>query len=83
MLPKYLYAPLEYRISKIQEMYNDDYKDAKKHVLDSDKSRAAYYEVITNKAWGDRQNYDLCVNCSVGSERVVGVVCEYVEGRKL
>ena len=79
----FLYAPLEYRISKIQEMYNDDYKDAKKHVLDSDKSRAAYYEVITNKAWGDRQNYDLCVNCSVGSESVVGVVCEYVEGRKL
>lgn len=25
----FLYAPLEYRINKIQEMYNDNYKDAK------------------------------------------------------
>ena len=50
----FLYAPLEYRINKVEEMYNDTYQEAKKHVLDSDKSRASYYEVISNLSWGKK-----------------------------
>ena len=75
----FLYAPLEYRIDKIKEMYNDTYKDAKKHVLNSDKSRSTYYEVISNKKWGDKYNYDLCLNCEIGSEKIVKIICEYIE----
>lgn len=75
----FLYAPLEYRINKIQEMYNDSYKDAKKHVLDSDKSRASYYELITNQKWGNIENYDLCLNCEIGSEKIISVICDYIE----
>ena len=75
----FLYAPIEYRISKIQMMYNDNYNEARKHVLDSDRSRAAYYEVITNQLWGNRQNYDLCINCSIGSDKVVDLICEYIK----
>lgn len=48
----FLYVPLEYRINKIKEMYNDTYDKAKKHVLNSDRSRASYYEFITNQKWG-------------------------------
>ena len=77
----FLYAPLEYRINKIQEMYNDTYKEAKKHVMDSDKSRASYYEVITNQSWGDRQNYDLCLNCEIGNEKIIDIICDYIEKR--
>ena len=77
----FLYAPLEYRINKIQEMYKDNYKDAKKHVLDSDKSRAAYYEVITNQKWGNNENYDLCLNCEIGSEKAINIICDYIEKR--
>ena len=78
----FLYAPLEYRINKIQEMYNDNYKDAKRHVLDSDKSRSSYYEIITNQEWGNRQNYDLCINCNIGNEKVINIICEYIKNRK-
>ena len=78
----FLYAPLEYRINKIKEMYNDNYKDAKKHVLDSDKSRASYYEVITNQSWGNKENYDLCLNCKIGNDKVVDIICEYIELKK-
>ena len=77
----FLYAPIEYRIDKIKEMYNDTYKEAKKHVLDSDKSRSAYYEVITNQTWGKKENYDLCINCEIGSEKVIDIICEYVKNR--
>ena len=78
----FLYAPLEYRIKKVKEMYNDTYKDAKKHVLDSDKSRASYYEVISNQSWGKKENYDLCINCEIGNDKIVKVICEYIENKK-
>ncbi len=75
----FLYAPLEYRINKIKEMYKDTYDEAKKHVLNSDKSRASYYEVITNQKWGNIENYDLCINCDIGNEKTVDIICNYIE----
>lgn len=63
-------------------MYNDTYKEAKKHVLDSDRSRASYYEVISNQAWGKKENYDLCINCEIGNDNLVKVICEYIESKK-
>lgn len=75
----FLYAPIEYRISKVMEMYNDTEKNAKKHIQNSDKSRAEYYEVISNRAWGRRENYDLCVNCDIGNEKIVDLICGYVK----
>ena len=78
----FLYAPIEYRINKVKEMYNDTYDEAKKHVLDSDKSRASYYEVITNQKWGNIDNYDLCLNCEIGTEKAVNIICDYIEKYK-
>ena len=34
----------------------------KKYILDVDKHRARYYEFYTDQKWGDRKNYDICVN---------------------
>lgn len=75
----FLYAPKTYRINKIKEMYNDTYDEAKKHVLKSDKSRASYYEVITNQKWGDKENYDLCLNCKIGTQKTVNIICNYIQ----
>ena len=75
----FLYAPMEYRINKIMEMYSDTYNEAKRHILQSDKSRAAYYEVISNKIWGDKDNYDLCIDCSIGDKKVINIICSYVK----
>lgn len=75
----FLYAPVEYRINKVQEMYNDTYNEAKKHVIKSDKSRALYYEIIANKKWGDKENYDICINCEIGDKKIVDIICEYIK----
>ena len=77
----FLYAPIEYRIKKVQDMYKDSYEEARKHVINSDKSRKSYYEVITNKEWGNVQNYDLCLNCNIGNEKIVNIICSYVKER--
>lgn len=37
----FLYAPIEYRINKVKEMYKDTYNEAKKHINQSNKSRAS------------------------------------------
>ena len=79
LIKVFLYAPSEYRINKIVEMYKDTYKEAQKHVIRSDKSRASYYEVIANKKWGDKENYDICLDCSIGNEKIVNIICEYIK----
>lgn len=81
LIKVFLYAPLEYRIKKVQEMYKDSYKTAKKHVLDSDKSRASYYEVISNQTWGNKENYDLCLNCEMGNDTIIKIICEYIQNK--
>lgn len=79
----FLYAPIEYRIDKVKEMYKDTYKDAKKHVNQSDKSRASYYEVIANRKWGDKENYDICLDCSIGNDKIINIICDYIKNRKI
>lgn len=78
----FLYAPLEYRINKVKEIYKDSYQEAKKHVMESDKSRASYYEVISNQTWGNAKNYDLCVNCEIGNEAIIKTICDYINNIK-
>ena len=75
----FLYAPIDYRIKKIQEIYNDSKEDAEKYIEKSDAARASYYEVISNQKWGDRRNYDLCLNCKMGNEKVAQAICDYVK----
>ena len=81
LIKVFLYAPSEYRINKIRKMYNDTYADAQKHVIRSDKSRAAYYEIIANKKWGSKENYDICLDCSIGNDKIINIICEYVKER--
>lgn len=78
----FLYAPMEYRIGKIQKMYGDDYENAKKNIKKSDKSRANYYEVITGKRWGEKENYNICIDCSIGNEEVANAICNYISAKK-
>ena len=61
----FLYAPLEYRLNKVMEIYHDSHEDALRYIHKSDHSRKSYYEVISNKTWGDKSNYDLCLDCKL------------------
>ena len=39
LIKVFLYAPSEYRINKIKEMYKDTHKEAEKHVVQFEKSK--------------------------------------------
>lgn len=79
----FLYAPTEYKINKIKEIYKDDDDTAKKYMLQSDKSRSTYYEVISNQVWGNKNNYDICLDCQIGNDEIVKIICDYVNHKKL
>ena len=75
----FLYAPLEYRLNKVMEIYHDSHEDALRYIHKSDHSRKSYYEVISNKIWGDKSNYDLCLDCKLGNETIKDIICNYVK----
>lgn len=78
----FLYAGKEYKIQNIKNNYHDTEKDAEKNMIQSTKSRAMYYEVISNQKWGEKENYDLCLNCELGNDKIIEIICEYIKKRK-
>ena len=74
----FVYAPEEYRIGRIMEVYGDDYETAKKNIKHSDEARASYYKNISGKSWGDRRNYHLMIDGSIGLEKSADIICSYV-----
>ena len=77
----FIYAPMDYKIKNVMKNYGDNEKQAKKHILDSDKARSTYYGVIANQVWGDKNNYDLCIDAKVGNENVAKIICDYVKNK--
>ena len=74
----FIYAPKDYRVKKVMEMYGDTEKDAYKNIEKSDKNRASYYQMISGKNWGQVENYDLCIDSSIGKEETAKIICEYI-----
>ena len=74
----FIYAPTDFRIKRIMDIYGDSYENAKKHVRRSDEARASYYKKISGLTWGDRHNYDLVVNSSMGLEESAEFICSHV-----
>ena len=81
LIKVFIYAPIDYKIKNIMKNYGDDSTQAKNHILASDKSRSNYYSAIANRNWGDKNNYDLCIDAKIGNENVVKIICNYVKNR--
>jgi cytidylate kinase len=78
LLRVFVYAPTEFRIQRIMDVYGDSHADAAKNIKRSDNARATYYRKISNLAWGDKKNYDLIVNSAKGLEESADEICRRV-----
>lgn len=78
----FISAPEEYKIKKIKEMYGDDKSAAKKSMRRSDRNRASYYNTVSGLEWGKRENYDLCVDSSIGNEATAKIIVNYAKSKK-
>lgn len=64
----FVYADMESKIARCRKKASTEEhltdKEMKKNILKMDKNRAQYYEYYTGHTWGDKLNYDLCINTS-------------------
>lgn len=81
LLRVFIYAPKSYRVKNVMSMYNDDERTAEKNIDRADKNRAEYYSLISGQKWGDPENYDLCIDASLGKEKVVEIIADLARTR--
>lgn len=62
----FVYADMDSRVRRCMERRSagesQTEKEMKKQIQTVDKNRARYYEFYTGLKWGDKRNYDLCIN---------------------
>jgi len=75
----FIYAPKNYRIQKIMEMYGDTKIKASKNMNKSDKARNNYYKSISNNEWHNPNNYNLCLDSSIGPEKTAEIIINYAK----
>lgn len=78
----FLYAPKEYCVQNIVEMYEDTEEQAAMYAKHSNEARAAYYRNISGQNWGDPHNYDLCIDASIGREKCAEIICDFCKEKK-
>ena len=74
----FISAPESYRVRRLGEVYGDRESAAKKNLKKSDAARASYYKNVSSKEWGDSENYDVCIDSSVGLENTAEILLKYV-----
>ena len=78
----FIYAPEDYKIKRVMEIYGDTAEEARKNIRRSDEARASYYKNISELTWGNRQNYELMLDSSIGLETAADTICRYIQNRK-
>lgn len=77
----FIYAPEEYRIHRVMDVYGDTREQAEQNIRRSDTARAAYYRSVSGKIWGERSNYDLLIDSSIGVKETADIICRYLISR--
>ena len=74
----FLYADMESKMARCREKEPEHEhltdKELRRRILEIDKRRAQYYSFYTDRKWGDRANYDLCVNTTHADIKKVAAV---------
>ena len=79
----FIHAPKKYRIRRVMEIYGDTPEEAKWNIHRSDKARSAYYRHISGKRWDDGKNYQLVLDSSIGIDKAVEMIVNYVSENKV
>ena len=74
----FVYDDIDSKIARCRERGKEDPplsdKELKQKIPKMDKGRAKYYEFYTGQKWGDRLNYDVCINTSGRSIKELAAV---------
>lgn len=70
----FVYAPIDERIERTKSLYHDVVNNYESYVRKMDKKRADYYNYFTPKKWGDRSNYHMMIDSSIGIDNTVNML---------
>ena len=81
LLSVYLWADLDYRIKRYEELYSEPKeKDIETELSKADKKRRNYYNYYSGKDWDSATSYDLVINVSkAGVEGTVKQIIDFKE----
>lgn len=75
-------SDMEFKVNRKIKFENLDANTAKNKIKQVDKQRAEYYKHFTTQKWGDRDNYDLCIDTAkLGVVQSVDLLEEYIKKR--
>ena len=76
-LKVFIYADEKTKAKRIVEQYGESDQAPEKRLRDKDKRRAAYYQMYTDKKWGDFNNYDIALSTSaLGIDTCADIIVE-------
>ena len=79
----FVYANMESKINRCREKGSKDENLTDKELLNKikevDKNRKAFNNLISSTEWGNKENYDLCINTSnIEIKKIINSLAEYV-----
>ncbi len=80
----FVYADMESKIKRCHEKSSEDEKLTDKEIRNKinqiDKGRKNYHKIISNLEWGDKENYNLCINTSgIDIKNIIPSLAEYIK----
>lgn len=80
----FVYANLESKINRCREKEKEDEsitdKELENKIKAIDKNRKAFNSLISNTEWGNKENYNLCINTSnIEIKKIIPSLAEYIE----
>lgn len=81
VLKVFLYCDVEDRINRLVNDYKEFDSLTEREINAMDRKRANYYHFFTTRKWGERKNYDMLINTSVGVDNVTSMLETIARGR--
>lgn len=78
----FIHAPLESRVERVKNGYNEKAENYKAYVQKKDKSRIAYFNYFADDSWGRADAYDITVNSDVGIDKTVDIIVDYIKAKQ-
>lgn len=79
----FVYADMETKIKRCEEREEEKpltKKEIENKIKQIDKSRKDFHNIISNIEWGEKENYDLCINTSnIEIKEIIPALAEYIQ----
>lgn len=76
VLKVFIYAPHKSKVERAIKHFGINKRQAEENVIKFNKKRKKYYEFITERTWGDPNEYDILINSDVGIDAAAACIAE-------